>query len=105
MRLFSLPMFDLGQPGGTPSVDRVRRRLGGRATSEPGVGQLVQLPGPVAAGTGVVVFVAGDEWHVLSAAGVVRKTRATACSPLVDDAADLAAIAGDARSFADLREG
>lgn len=103
-RLF-LPVA-AGDPNASPRVDAVRKRLGGRASTEPGAGDLVELAGePGAARVGVVLFVSGDDLDVWLDGGVVRRTRRskTVQAKAADDA--LLSIAEAARIFAALAEG
>jgi hypothetical protein len=98
-----------------PTVDVVRKRLGGRASTEPGAGELVALV--TAQGLsriGAVLFVRGEDFDIWIDSGVVRRARRSALRPL-DPASlseaeharlrDLRAIARDAQSFAALVEG
>lgn len=91
-----------------PSVDRVRQRLGGRAATAAGAGQIVQIAdGPIGA-LGVVVFRSGSTVDVLIGQGTVRRTRSEHIAPIddTDDAGGaLRALAKDVRSFAALVEG
>jgi hypothetical protein len=98
-----------------PTVDVVRKRLGGRASTEPGAGELVSLTTERGIDwIGVVLFVRGEDLDVWIDGGVVRRARRGALKPLAasgapaDEAArrkELHAIARDAQSFADLIEG
>ncbi|MDI3282257.1 hypothetical protein [Polyangium sp. 15x6] len=105
VRKFGLPVLTPRPP--LPTVDAMRKRLGGRASTEPGTGDAVTFttPGGVRL-MGVVLFVRGDELDVWVDENVVRRTRRAAAAPL--DAAlprDLVTIAADARVFATLTEG
>ncbi|WP_437768720.1 hypothetical protein WMF27_12010 [Sorangium sp. So ce281] len=135
-RKLSLPVLHLaradratGPASATPTVDAVRERLGGRASTEPGVGELVLLT--TAAGKalpGVVLYRGGatvDVWIDTTAAsstpdearglglasavprrGVVHRARPADLAPLrVAAPESLLAIAADARVFAALSEG
>lgn len=136
-RKFSLPLLHLGRAdratapaSATPTVDAVRERLGGRASTEPGVGELVLLT--TAAGEalpGVVLYRHGttvDVWidtttttsstqdearssaraQAVTGRGVVRRARPANLAPLRAGAPDsLVAVAADARVFAALSEG
>lgn len=124
-RKLSLPLFNLGRStslapprGHKPTVDEVRRRLGGRASTGPGAGELVTLTTPGGdALPGVVLFVAGDELDVwveqpgaqvtaALGAGVVRRARRADVAPLqAPPSRDLLAVAGDARAFGAFLEG
>jgi hypothetical protein len=55
--------------------------------------------------TGVVLFGQGDEVHVFSNAGWVRRTTADALTQVDEPAEDLNAVANDVRVFAALEEG
>ncbi len=85
-----------------PSVDEARRRLGGRAVSLPGVGEIVVTP----AGVGVILFVETDTFDVWTGDGAGRRVPRGSCRALLDSPQDaLAMIASDARVFASLQEG
>jgi hypothetical protein len=88
-------------------VDSLRKRLGGRASSEPGAGEGVTLLTESGLHkTGVVLFVRGDDLEVWVDHNLVRTTQRASTAPL--DAPlprDLAAVAADARAFASLAEG
>lgn len=97
-----------------PTVDVVRKRLGGRASTEPGPGELVTLRTERGSERiGVVLFVRGEDLDVWLDGGVVRRARRSTLTSLADGALgdetqrpkDLHAIARDAQSFADLVEG
>ncbi len=86
-----------------PTVDAVRKRLGGRARSDPGVGALVTLRN---GGMGIVLFVRGDDLEVWVDAGLVRRVQrqdTAAADGAIDR--DLFEVASDARAFAELAEG
>jgi hypothetical protein len=97
-----------------PTVDAVRRRLGGRASTEPGAGEAVTLVGDLGRGvgpgatpvTGVVIFVRGEQLDVWLAGDVVRRIHRAdsrpACGVIPPD---LLVVAAAARAFAALREG
>ena len=103
-RLF-LPLA-AGDPDASPTVDTVRKRLGGRASTEPGAGDLVAVASEQgAARRGVVLFVQGDEIDVWLEGGVVRRTRRSKTAEAAEAAGDLASIARAARIFAALAEG
>jgi hypothetical protein len=90
-----------------PSVDAVRRRLGGRASTEAGAGEVVSfrdergLPR-----VGVVLFVRGEDLDVWVQGDVVRRVRRPGAAP-ADGVVppELLEVSGDARIFAELREG
>jgi len=97
-----------------PTVDVVRKRLGGRASTEDGAGELVtMITERGLERLGVVLFVRGEELDVWTDGGVVRRARREALrpapstgSPLDDDARKrLLAVAREAQGFAALAEG
>ncbi|UQA54640.1 hypothetical protein [Polyangium aurulentum] len=104
-RKLSLPLFSPGSA--LPTVDSLRKRLGGRAMSEPGAGDGVTVVTESGLRTtGVVLFVRGDELEIWVDHNLVRSTQRSSTAPL--DAPlprDLAAVAADARAFASLVEG
>src|SRR5215813_1492207 len=95
-----------------PTVDTVRKRLGGRASTEPGAGELVSLVTErgIERG-GVVLFVRGEDLDVWTEGDVVRRTRRASLRPLPREHAgaapprELLAVSRDAQSFAALTEG
>lgn len=90
-----------------PTVEVVRKRLGGRASTDAGAGEFVTLL--VEGGherTGVVLFVRGLDLDVWVEHGVVRRVRrheARSCQAPANK--DLCELANDARVFAHLSEG
>src|SRR5882762_1026119 len=74
-RRVSLPVND---PAKRPrsTIEAVRARLGGRARTDPQAGRVVCFLDTGA--TGVVLFGHGDEVHVFSNAGWVRRTTSDA---------------------------
>jgi hypothetical protein len=103
-RLF-LPLAD-AVPHAVPTVDAVRKRLGGRASTEPGPGEVVAVASEQgAARTGVVLFVQGDDLDVWLEGGVVRRTRRSRLVQAAEAGDDLLSIAHAARIFAALSEG
>jgi hypothetical protein len=90
-----------------PTVDVVRKRLGGRASTEEGAGEVVAFRderGLVR--TGVVVFVRGADRDVWVPSDVVRRVRHDDLVPtdgIVPE--DVSAVAKDAIAFARLHEG
>ncbi|MCC6554647.1 MAG: hypothetical protein IT372_16840 [Polyangiaceae bacterium] len=99
-----------------PTIDAVRKRLGGRASTEAGAGELVTLVTPGGEHQGVILCVRGDDLDVwidqaaaLAAgprAGVVRRARrADVAPPRPSASTALDAVAAGARVFADLLEG
>jgi hypothetical protein len=89
------------------SVGAVRKRLGGRATSDPGAGEVVRIVRGTAPDVlGVVLFASGDELHVLTDEVTVRRTSRTHVSPAHGTSSEaLASLAADARVFGSLLEG
>ncbi|AUX41352.1 hypothetical protein SOCE26_027630 [Sorangium cellulosum] len=133
-RKLSLPLLNLGQlipvaarRPAKPTVDVVRERLGGRASTEPGAGELVTLTTSGGATlAGVVLFRRGDVVDVWidspettsfamngieragpgAAQGVVRRAHRDDVAPLRTPTSEsLGAIAADARVFGALIEG
>jgi len=101
----SLPL--IGSKPSRPTVDVIRKRLGGRASTEAGAGDAVTFvtDGGVRL-SGVVLFVRGDELDVWVSENIVRRTRRATASPLdAELPRDLVALANDARVFARLAEG
>ncbi len=106
-RKLSLPLA-LWDERKKPTVDAVRKRLGGRAAMEPGGGRVrpPQERARLRSG-GVVLFVHADELHVWIDGGVVRRA-ARIEHPRGKDGAlstDLFVVSEDARLIATLREG
>ena len=85
------------------TIEAVRARLGGRARTDLQAGRVVCFLDTGA--TGVVLFGQGDEVHVFSNAGWVRRTTTDALTPVDEPAADLHEVANDVRVFAALEEG
>jgi hypothetical protein len=109
-RLFLPLASDGAAPRPTPTVDAVRKRLGGRASTEPGAGEVVTLTGSGGAGaalvTGVVIFVRGEQVDVWLEGDVVRRVRRADTRPARSVIPpDVLAVAAAARVFAGLREG
>ncbi|MGK4006091.1 hypothetical protein WMF31_25960 [Sorangium sp. So ce1036] len=131
-RKLSLPLLNLdqGTPASAravtkPTIDAVRERLGGRASTEPGAGEFVTLT--TAAGkalAGVVLFRRGDvvdvwidtsEAHISSkdtdvshgaGRGLVHRAHRADITPMHGPAPDsLGAVATDACVFGALLEG
>lgn len=97
-----LPLSD---PHPLPTrVDAVRKRLGGRSTSQLGAGRIVSVPTEGGGErAGVVLHVEGDALHVWVAEGIVR--RAKEAEVRATEAPALEDLANDARVFATLHEG
>ncbi len=89
---------------GPPTIDAVRKRLGGRKSSEPGVGRIVEVPTEGGGRrAGVVLFAEGESLYVWVAEGIVRKTPRDKARDA--EAPELTSLADDARVFAALNEG
>jgi hypothetical protein len=103
-RLF-LPLAT-GAADERPTVDRVRKKLGGRASTEPGAGEIVVLSTERGERAGVVLFVRGEELDVWMEGDLVRRVRRGSTRAAGDQVSkDLLAVARDARAFASLAEG
>lgn len=85
------------------TIDAVRARLGGRARTDLQAGRVVCFLDTGA--IGVVLFGQGEEVHVFSNAGWVRRTTASALSAVAEPEPELRAVADDVRVFAALQEG
>ena len=104
-RKFALPV--LSPVASTPSVDRIRQRLGGRASTESGTGEVVSFTtdGGIAQ-TGVILFIRGDELDVYVSDNVVRRIRRSmAKSTDAVVPTSFMRIAESARVFEHLAEG
>lgn len=107
-RKISLPLTRWSSASSAPpTVDVMRKRLGGRASTEAGAGEIVALAADAGGErTGVVLFARGDELHIWVAEGIVRKTQRSLARPVGSPVTkDLLAVAADARIFGGLREG
>jgi hypothetical protein len=104
-RKLALPLLSPGSV--LPTVDSLRKRLGGRAMSEPGAGEGVTVVTESGLRTmGVVLFVRGDDLEIWVDHNLVRTTQRASTAPLEAPLPrDLAAVAADARAFASLVEG
>src|SRR5262249_61007300 len=81
-RRISLPLTgDVPPAENPPTADAIRKKLGGRATSEPCAGEIVSLGDPELDRIGVVLFGQGDEVAVWIAEGLVRRTRRSQTTP------------------------
>ena len=101
-RRVSLPVNDPArQPRST--LEAVRARLGGRARTDLQAGRVVCFLDTGA--TGVVLFGRGEEVHVFSNAGWVRRTTLDLLAQVEEPAAELNDVANDVRVFAALEEG
>ena len=85
------------------TIEAVRARLGGRARTDLQAGRVVCFLDTGAAG--VVLFGHGDEVHVFSNAGWVRRTTTDALTQVDEPTAALHEVANDVRVFAALEEG
>jgi len=105
VRKLMLPV--LGPRPSTPTVDLVRRRLGGRASTEVGAGEAVTFTNDGGRRfSGVVLFVRGDELDVWVEETLVCRTRRDRVAPLEPPLSrEIAAIASEARTFGKLCEG
>jgi len=88
-------------------VDAARKRLGGRASTGPGAGELVQVLTRVGLTKhGVVLFADDTEIDVWIADDTVLRTTRDRVTPLKTGVSrDVAAVASDARVFGSLGEG
>jgi hypothetical protein len=88
-------------------VDAIRKRLGGRAATESGAGELVSWVRAAGGGrAGVVLFVQGESLDVWFDPGIVRRIRRSSVLPLeTAPSREVASLAEDARAFASLSEG
>jgi hypothetical protein len=105
VRRFSLPLTPDSLR--KPTVDAIRKRLGGRASTEAGAGDVVVITTDGGATlTGVVLFVRGEDLDVWIDQNRVRRSRRsttrTVSAPVPRELTD---IANDARVFAGLMEG
>ncbi len=93
-------------PPRMPRVDTVRRRLGGRARSLPGTGQIVRIQHSGTSGAGVVLFVSPDELDVWLGDGRVCRVARSQTEPEAQRVSGpLSEIARAAIRFAALSEG
>ncbi|HWZ90469.1 MAG TPA: hypothetical protein VNW92_16510 [Polyangiaceae bacterium] len=102
-RRISLPVNDPSAKRPKSTLDAVRARLGGRARTDLQAGRVVCFLDTGA--TGVVLFGHGEEVHVFSNAGWVRRTTTDALTVVDEPGIDLHAVANDIRVFAALEEG
>ncbi|MBK8253427.1 MAG: hypothetical protein IPK82_12265 [Polyangiaceae bacterium] len=102
-----LPMlFSLGATK-SPTVDHVRKKLGGRASTDKGAGAVVTLDvGSGLSHTGVVIFINADNVDVWIGDGVVRRATPSAVRPFLDSTPPpLVQVAADATVFGGIVEG
>ena len=102
-RRVSLPVNDPSAKRPKSTLDAVRARLGGRARTDLQAGRVVCFLDTGA--TGVVLFGHGEDVHVFSNAGWVRRTTTDALTVVDEPGVDLHAVANDIRVFAALEEG
>lgn len=102
-RRVSLPVTDPSAQRPRSTIDAVRARLGGRARTDLQAGRVVCFLDTGA--TGVVLYGQGDEVHVFSNAGWVRRTTTDALIHVDEPGAELRTVANDVRVFAALEEG
>ena len=102
-RRISLPVNDPSAKRPRSTLEAVRARLGGRARTDLQAGRVVCFLDTGA--TGVVLYGHGDEVHVFSNAGWVRRTTTDALTHVEQPAPDLRTVADDVRVFAALEEG
>jgi hypothetical protein len=100
-------LLAFGAAGRTPTVEAIRTRLGGRASTEHGAGELVSL---TSSGgfehAGIVIFTHGQDVDVWTGEGVVRRARWNMVRHVSGPAPDdLARVATDAATFGGLVEG
>ena len=92
--------------GHAPTVDGARRTLGGRMTSEAGVGRIVTVETQAGRALGVMLFASRAECDVLTEEGAVRRTKPERVATYLGEApSELARIAADAIAFGALMEG
>lgn len=106
-RLF-LPLMSNAPERSAPTLALVRERLGGRALSRPGNGEVVRFePRPGQALIGVVLFLDDEQADVLVGdKGIVHRARREALEPLPEAPnEELAKLSADVRVFAELNEG
>jgi hypothetical protein len=90
-----------------PTVDAVRAKLGGRAATERGAGEMVAIDlGGGLSQVGVVIFTRGEDVDVWTDEGVVRRAHRDAVRRVEGAAPDaFARVAADAATFGGLAEG
>lgn len=90
-----------------PTVDAIRQKLGGRAATERGAGDLVSVSaGAGLTHVGVVIFTRGEDVDVWTGEGVVRRARWDVVRRVDGPAPEaFVAVAADAAMFGGLAEG
>ena len=103
-RKISLPMVDaiLAKAGPNPTLERARKRLGGRGRTDALAGTVVTLDETT---DGVVLFADDVEVDVLVDDTTVKRTARRHVSPAREVGGPLASLAGDVLVFARLEEG
>ena len=105
-RKLGLPVTDAAEAGALPAVDAVRKQLGGRASTEHAGSVVAVRVSDGGVLPAVVLFSAGDERHVFTGNGQVRRTRASQLERHGGEVpAPLRRVAADATVFATLSEG
>ena len=104
-RKLGLPL--ILDPTRTPSVDAVRAKLGGRASTERGAGDLVIVDaGGGFEHTGIVLFTRGEEVAVWTSEGVVRRATPGVVRRSAGPTPEgFVSVAADAAIFGQLAEG
>ncbi|AKF07404.1 hypothetical protein [Sandaracinus amylolyticus] len=104
---YHLPTFGaVHVPTRAPTVDEARASLGGRASTSPEAGALVQVIEASSRVSGVIVFASAEERDVWIGEGRLRRVARSSCVDAegpMDPA--LAPVAADASRFAALSEG
>jgi hypothetical protein len=105
--LRKLPVFLTLSPAHKPTVDAIRSKLGGRAATERGAGELVIIEtGGGFEQAGIVIFTRGEDVDVWIGDGVVRRARWGVVRRSLGPAPQgLVQIAADATVFGGLSEG
>jgi hypothetical protein len=90
-----------------PTVEAIRVKLGGRASTETGAGDLVAVStGGGFEHAGIVIYTHGEEVDVWTSEGVVRRARWDVVRRVDGPAPnDFTSVAADAATFAGLTEG
>jgi hypothetical protein len=87
-------------------VDAVRERLGGRAESLAGIGEIVRINTPGHERSGVVLFASEDRFDVWIGAGQVLRVARSDVEPFESQPPrELLVVSSDARVFSRLQEG
>jgi hypothetical protein len=92
----------LAKAGANPTLERARKRLGGRGSTGALAGTVVTLDETT---DGVVLFADDDEVDVLVDDTTVKRTARSQVSPALEVREPLASLAGDVLVFARLAEG